>query len=63
VFRKGNERMVYNTVYSDGKTGKTYAKRFAVMGMTRDKEYDITKARPATKLHYFSDQRKRTKPK
>jgi topoisomerase-4 subunit A len=54
VFRKGNERMVYNTVYSDGKTGKTYAKRFAVMGMTRDKEYDITKGTPRSKLHYFS---------
>ncbi|MFT6205454.1 MAG: topoisomerase-4 subunit A [Spirosomataceae bacterium] len=54
VFRKGNERMVYNTIYTDGKTGKTYAKRFAVTSMTRDKEYDITKSTPRSKLHYFS---------
>jgi topoisomerase-4 subunit A len=54
VFRKGNERMVYNAIYTDGKTGKTYAKRFAVTSMTRDKEYDITKSTPRSKLHYFS---------
>jgi topoisomerase-4 subunit A len=54
VFRKGNERMVYNAIYTDGKTGKTYAKRFAVTSMTRDKEYDITKGTPRSKLHYFS---------
>jgi topoisomerase-4 subunit A len=54
VFRKGNERMVYNTIYTDGKTGKTYTKRFAVTSMTRDKEYDITKSTPRSKLHYFS---------
>jgi topoisomerase-4 subunit A len=54
VFRKGNERVIYNAVYTDGKTGRTFAKRFAVTSMTRDKEYDITKGTPRSKLHYFS---------
>lgn len=54
VFRKNNERMIYNAIYTDGKTGRTFAKRFAVTSMTRDKEYDITKGTPRSKLHYFS---------
>jgi topoisomerase IV subunit A len=54
VFRKSDERMVYNAIYSDGQTGKTFAKRFAVTSMTRDKEYNLTTGTPRTKLHYFS---------
>lgn len=54
VFRKGNERMIYNAIYTDGESGRTFAKRFAVTSMTRDKEYDITKGTPRSKLHYFS---------
>ncbi len=54
VYRKGNERMVYNAVYSDGESGRTFAKRFAVTSITRDKEYDITKGTARSKLHYFS---------
>lgn len=54
VFRKNDERMIYNAIYTDGKTGKTFSKRFAVTGITRDKEYDITQGTPRTKLHYFS---------
>ncbi len=54
VFRKGNERMIYNAVYTDGESGRTFAKRFAVTSITRDKEYDITKGTPRSKLHYFS---------
>jgi len=54
VFRKNNERMVYNLCYMDGKTGITYAKRFAVLGVTRDKEYDLTKGSKGSKVQYFS---------
>ncbi len=55
VFQKNDERMTYNMMYMDGKTGITYAKRFNVTGITRDKEYDLTKGNPNSKVLYFSD--------
>ena len=54
VFKKGDERMVYNIVYVDGKTGRSMIKRFAVTAVTRDKEYDLTKGSKGSKIHYFS---------
>jgi topoisomerase IV subunit A len=54
VWKKGDERMVYNLIYSDGKTGKAFAKRFAMPAITRDKEYDLTSGHPNSKLHYLS---------
>jgi topoisomerase-4 subunit A len=54
VFRKNDERMVYNMCYLDPPTGNTYAKRFAVLGITRDKEYDLTKGAKGSKISYFS---------
>ena len=54
VWRKGDERTTYNLVYIDGATGKTYAKRFNVKAITRDKEYDLTKGTKGSKLLYFT---------
>ena len=54
VFRKNDERTTYNVIYTDGKSGMSYAKRFNVTGVTRDKEYDITKGSEKSKVHYFS---------
>ncbi|WP_430810580.1 MULTISPECIES: DNA gyrase/topoisomerase IV subunit A [unclassified Carboxylicivirga] len=54
VFKKNDKRTIYNAVYRDGKAGNTYMKRFAVTGVTRDKEYHITKETPGSKLMYFS---------
>ncbi len=54
IWRKGDERMIYNLIYSDGKTGASFAKRFAIPGVTRDKEYDLTSGNPNSKLHYLS---------
>ena len=54
VFQKNDERTTYNLVYADGKTGVTYAKRFNVTGITRDKEYDLTKGSEKSRVHYFS---------
>lgn len=54
VFRKGDERTTYNMIYTDGETGTTFAKRFNVTGITRDKEYDLTKGHERSKVHYFS---------
>lgn len=54
VFDKNDERMVYNMVYLDGKTGKSMVKRFKVLGITRDKEYDLTIGNPGSKTLYFT---------
>ncbi len=55
VFHKNDDRTTYNVVYRDGKNGAPhYVKRFAVMGVTRDKEYDVTQGKPGSKVRYFS---------
>lgn len=54
VFKKGDDRMVYNLIYSDGKTGKGFVKRFTMPGVIRDKEYDLTQGNPNSKIHYVS---------
>jgi topoisomerase-4 subunit A len=54
VFRKGDERMVYNLIYLDGISGKAMVKRFQVLGVTRDKEYDLTKGTKGSKVMYFT---------
>jgi topoisomerase-4 subunit A len=54
VFRKGDERTTYNMIYTDGATGVSYAKRFNVTGVTRDKEYDLTKGHDKSKVHYLT---------
>ena len=54
VFRKNDERTTYNMIYSDGKTGISYAKRFNVTGVTRDKEYDLSKAEEKCRVYHFT---------
>ncbi len=54
VFNKNDERMVYNMIYLDGKTGRSMVKRFQVLGVTRDKEYDLTKGERGSKVLYFT---------
>ena len=54
VFKRNDKRTIYNTVYRDGKTGFSYMKRFAVTGVTRDKEYDLTKGTKGSRVTYFS---------
>ena len=55
VFHKNDDRTTYNAVYRDGKNGAPhYVKRFAVKGVTRDKEYDLTQGKPGSKVRYFS---------
>ena len=54
VFKKNDERTIYNLVYNDGKTGTAYIKRFAVGGVTRDKEYDLTKGSKGSRVLYFT---------
>jgi len=54
VFQKNDERTTYNMIYTDGKSGKSFAKRFNVTGVTREKEYDLTKGDEKSKVHYLS---------
>lgn len=54
VFKKNDSRTIYNVVYRNGKNGHFYMKRFAVTGVTRDKEYDLTKGVAGSKIWYFS---------
>jgi len=54
VFRKNDERTIYNAIYRDGKEGAVYMKRFAVKGVTRDREYDVTQEKPGSKVLYFT---------
>ncbi len=54
VFQKGDERTTYNMIYVDGKSGMSFAKRFNVTGVTRDKEYDLTKGSERSRVHYLS---------
>jgi len=54
VFRKNDERMTYNFIYLDGGSGRAMVKRFQVGGVTRDKEYDLTKGTKGSKLVYLT---------
>ncbi|MDL2262136.1 DNA gyrase/topoisomerase IV subunit A [Bacteroidales bacterium OttesenSCG-928-I21] len=54
VFKKNDKRTIYNIVYRDGRTSTSYIKRFAVTGITRDKEYDVTKGQEGSKILYFT---------
>ncbi len=54
VWKKGDERTTYNMVYLDAKSGKSFAKRFNVRAITRDKEYDLTSGNPRSKCLYFT---------
>ena len=54
VFKKNDKRTTYNVVYRNGKSGAFYIKRFAVNGVTREKEYDLTQGEANSKVYYFS---------
>lgn len=54
VFKRNDSRTIYNVIYRDGKIGNNYIKRFAVTGVTRDKEYDVTKGTEGSRILYFS---------
>jgi topoisomerase IV subunit A len=54
VFLKNDERTIYNIVYQDGKDGPLLAKRCAISGLTRDKEYNLTRGTPGSKIVYLS---------
>lgn len=54
IFKKNDERTTYNMIYTDGPKGVTFIKRFNVTGVTREKEYDLTKGSPNSNVHWFT---------
>ena len=54
VFKKNDSRTIYNIVYQDGRNGKVMVKRVAIAGLTRDKEYDLTKGKDRSRILYFT---------
>lgn len=54
IFKKGDNRTIYNMIYRDGKNGTSYIKRFAAGGLSRDKEYDLTMGTEGSKVLYFT---------
>ena len=54
IFRKNDHRTIYNAIYRDGKGGIYYMKRFAVTGIARDKEYDLTQGKAGSRVMYFT---------
>ncbi|MBQ7420142.1 MAG: DNA gyrase/topoisomerase IV subunit A [Prevotella sp.] len=54
VFKKNDQRTIYNAVYRDGKKGTYFIKRFNVSSVTREREYDITAGTPGSKVVYFT---------
>jgi topoisomerase-4 subunit A len=54
IFRKNDLRTIYNAIYRDGKKGVYYMKRFAVTGVARDKEYDLTQGKADSRVMYFT---------
>jgi topoisomerase-4 subunit A len=54
IFGKNDERTIYNIVYQDGKDGPLLVKRCAITGLTRDKEYNLTRGAPGSRIIYFS---------
>lgn len=57
LFNRGDSRMTYNAIYKDGATGIYYAKRFAIEGITRDKQYDLTTGTPGSTVLWFTANR------
>ena len=54
IFKKGDERTIYNMIYKDGKSGYNMIKRFAVKGVTRNKSYFLVKSEKGSKVLYFT---------
>ena len=54
IFDRNDQRTIYNVIYRDGKSTVSYAKRFAITSVTRDKEYDITMGTPGSQILWFT---------
>ncbi|MDR2868723.1 MAG: DNA gyrase/topoisomerase IV subunit A [Bacteroidales bacterium] len=55
IFKRNDDRTIFNMIYTDGQNGPSYVKRFSIGGVTRDKEYDLTKGKKGSKVVYFTE--------
>src|SRR5690606_39941257 len=55
IYKRGDDRTVYNMIYRDGASGRSFIKRFNVGGVTRDKEYELTKGSKGSALLYLTE--------
>ncbi|MDO6802636.1 DNA gyrase/topoisomerase IV subunit A [Wenyingzhuangia sp. 1_MG-2023] len=55
IFKKNDRRTIYNMMYRDGRSGPSYMKRFNVLGITRDREYDLTAGNKGSVVWYFTE--------
>ena len=54
VYKKNDDRTIYNLIYRDGRRGPTRVKRFAATSVMRDKEYNVTKGTDGSRILYFT---------
>ncbi|MCM1491143.1 MAG: DNA gyrase/topoisomerase IV subunit A [Muribaculum sp.] len=54
LFKKNDKRTIYNVIYRNGKAGVYYKKRFFITGLTRDKEYNMTKGEPGSRIEWMT---------
>lgn len=54
IFKKNDRRTIYNVIYRNGKGGNYYMKRFYITGLTREKDYDITKGLPGSRIEWLT---------
>lgn len=54
VYRKDDARCIYNVVYRDGKGGALFVKRFAVKGINKNKEYNVTQGKEGSQMLWFT---------
>ena len=62
LFDRNDQRTIYNVIYREGKTSLSYAKRFAVTSVTRDKQYDITQGTPGSEILWFTVNQRSSEP-
>ncbi len=54
IFKKGDKRTIYNVIYRNGKKGNYYMKRFYITGLTREKDYNMTKGTDGSRIEYLT---------
>lgn len=54
IFKKNDRRTIYNVIYRNGKAGNYYMKRFFITGLTREKDYDLTKGLPGSRVEWLT---------
>ena len=54
IYKKRDSRTIFNVIYRNGKAGNSYMKRFHISGLTREKEYNLTKGEPGSRVEWLT---------